>query len=914
MPNANVIFLPWARQGAAANIPATDTLTANQSSRVALPVQFQLNNQPVNMPVRLFGPGEVTGLDTHQIVRTDPRNGTVDFEPNYFAAIEFDRPDFPWLFTPTKADAEGRLRPWLCLMVVKKQPGVTLRTDRILSQSVLEIIAPARPGDELPDLSESWAWTHTQLSCQANATPAELTDILKKRPELSVSRLLCPRRLQPSTEYLACVVPTFELGRKAGLNLPIMPADEAKLDPAWLAGAQAPANVKLPVYYHWEFRTGVEGDFESLVALLASRPVPPEVGKRPMDITHPGFPLPPQIPNGATLGLEGALQPLNSTPTDWPVNQRQAFQGELKKIINAPAQIATDPNSTPLLAPPIYGRWHAARNQVGIDGTVPTWLDDLNLDPRHRVTAGIGTQVIQEQQEQLMASAWEQLGEIERANQRLRQAQLSVAVNGSLHVRVFSRLSQDALLQVIAPAQARLAWPDATAPTVKMTLQQRIRVTAVPAQAVSSPLRRLARPRGVISRRIVTQGGVRTGALISKLNIQIIAKTLPNPTGLATFNQVSESIVNLSPNIRYENATDSAVSTMRGRPLFHILSEGDPMPNVTVRIAGPDSADATNFRKAAIAHLAKVNPAKIGFIFARRLALPATDVQTAVLRRLNPALTIKARTRAFIPNVDNQPSQVDPLEPILAVPEFPQPMYEALRDLSQDFLLPGLAFIPPNTVTLLKTNARFIEAFLVGLNTEMARELLWRDFPTDQRGTYFRQFWDTRGSGTQQPDIGFIHGWGNKTLGSNVISGGVDNQLVLLIRGELLRRYPTAVIYAAKAVMNNGRREPGTEERYPVFRGTLQPDVTFIGFNLPRAEAIGNPGWFFVIQEQPTEPRFGFDVGTDFGVVSHVSVKAAPPAVVVIPANARWGKNSAHMAFITRQQPVRIAIHATKMV
>ena len=39
-------------------------------------------------------------------------------------------------------------------------------------------------------------------------------------------------------------------------------------------------------------------------------------------------------------------------------------------------------------------------------------------------------------------------------------------------------------------------------------------------------------------------------------------------------------------------------------------------------------------------------------------------------------------------------------------PKFPQPMYEALRDLSQDFLLPGLENVPANTVTLLETNSQ----------------------------------------------------------------------------------------------------------------------------------------------------------------------------------------------------------------
>jgi hypothetical protein len=38
----------------------------------------------------------------------------------------------------------------------------------------------------------------------------------------------------------------------------------------------------------------------------------------------------------------------------------------------------------------------------------------------------------------------------------------------------------------------------------------------------------------------------------------------------------------------------------------------------------------------------------------------------------------------------------------------------------------------------------FLEAYMVGLNHELARELLWREFPTDQRGGYFRQFWDVR--------------------------------------------------------------------------------------------------------------------------------------------------------------------------
>ena len=81
---------------------------------------------------------------------------------------------------------------------------------------------------------------------------------------------------------------------------------------------------------------------------------------------------------------------------------------------------------------------------------------------------------------------------------------------------------------------------------------------------------------------------------------------------------------------------------------------------------------------------------------------------------------------------------------VVAHPTFPQPMYEALRDLLPELLLPGVGAIEPNTVTVLKTNPRFIEAFMVGLNHELASELLWRELPGELRHTYFQTFWDAR--------------------------------------------------------------------------------------------------------------------------------------------------------------------------
>src|SRR5207249_9277604 len=85
---------------------------------------------------------------------------------------------------------------------------------------------------------------------------------------------------------------------------------------------------------------------------------------------------------------------------------------------------------------------------------------------------------------------------------------------------------------------------------------------------------------------------------------------------------------------------------------------------------------------------------------------------------------------------------VSPFIEPMAYPIIDQPMYEPLKDRSSELFLPNINLIEMNSITLLEVNQRFIESYMVGLNHEFARELLWREYPTDQRGSTFRQFWD----------------------------------------------------------------------------------------------------------------------------------------------------------------------------
>jgi predicted nuclease with TOPRIM domain len=167
------------------------------------------------------------------------------------------------------------------------------------------------------------------------------------------------------------------------------------------------------------------------------------------------------------------------------------------------------------------------------------------------------------------------------------------------------------------------------------------------------------------------------------------------------------------------------------------------------------------------------------------------------------------------------------------------------------------------------------------------------------------------------------------------------SQLVLLIRGDLLRRFMRARIYAVEA---NGDA-PGSNVMQPIFRQTVGTDITLLGFSLTGAQARGTNGqggWYFVIEEPPTDVRFGLDEGegvhrpvdavttwanvtwedtvndanaltamTYLSVSGRLATESKPLTGDANAIAVEWGRNSAHLALITRQQPVRMVLHAS---
>ena len=908
MPPANLSFLPWIRQGAAGAIGTVDTLGSTQPAVADVSVALNVNARPLpHVPLRLRGPADVVGIDRNQVVRTDPRPSTSDFEPNCFPSIEFDRADFPWLFTPAKANTNGQLRPWLCLVVVRQQDGVQLASVPDAPLPQLRIAAPAKPFIELPDLKDGWAWAHGQAAADSTVDPNAVGAALNGAPHLSLSRLVCPRLLTPNTDYLACVVPTFNLGKKAGLGQAIADSELTASNasaPAWTLTATAPTQIQLPVYYSWTFRTGEGGDFASLARRLKIN-VPDGLGQRDVAIGRPGFNV-PGLDARTTVKVEGALLPIkdDGAPVVWADPDAPAFELALKDIINQPGlnQVIA-PDADPLLAPPLYGRWYAGRALV--TPAAANWLDSLNLDPRWRSAAALGTEVIQQHQQALMASAWEQAAEIQPVNQRLRQLQVSLAVGESLHARHLTQLSEDMTLRFASPAFARLRMTTPELDPVGRTVATIMAGTSLPIPATRTAMRRIGRQRGPLSRRIAAKGASRSAVATWVAFLNLGGPAAPTPPAIV------QAAAPPLPTV------DAVVSAIWNRN-FVIAAENQPLPALPASDPLPPGWDYPgHFRKAAADHLARVG-LRVSASFIPHITMGQTV--NVVREQMRPRVALANLVHAAIKTGSNVLPPTAPgvtaigTETVLMEPAFPQPMYEALKEKSQDLLLPGLDKVLPDTVLGLRTNRAFVEAYMIGLNVEMARELLWRGFPTDQRGTYFRNFWGNDGAAAAAGDIGDLRENLARALGTPP-PGSPANQFVLLLRSSLLRRYPNAIIYLTPAVTDSTR----PPDIYPIFNGAMVPDINFCGFPISPGMAIGgrgNPGYYVVIQEHPTEPRFGLEVPVSTALLatkSHLPVGTQPPAGVPLKGRT-WGRNSAHMADITRRMPVRITIHASQLV
>lgn len=502
-------FLPWTRRGLISAVQNSDAAESGPlpfRETVTLDVTLTGGTVSASTSAAIAGPGDVIGVDASSIVRTTPGANASNVEPNYLVAVDFDDPDLPWVLTPSAANSAGKLRPWLALVVVEKREGVSLSVAAGAPLPRLTIESGAQR--ELPPLEDSWAWAHTQLLVE-EGSGAEAAPTLASDPDRHVSRLLCPRRLTVNTDWLGCLVPAFDAGVRRGLGL--VP-DQADLAPAWTDQD----SITLPVYFSWEFSTGASGDFESLVrklqpVVITSDNGTPTVGTVKMHIGAAGGQanLPTNHP-GRVVHMDGALralQQLDGTITDIPAELRSAIGQLLDEIADASG---SDPDDG-AVGPPLYGSW--AANRFSVMDSTAGWFRELNLDVRTRVAAGLGSDVVRREQEDLMTAAWQQIGEVMRAASLLSRSRLSIEASSKFYAKTILRLGDEETLSYAEPLANRT-------PLAAGTVRTSIAPTSLPDAAIDPAMRRLMSP----INRYIRKGAGTAGADPQRVTNSFMAK------------------------------------------------------------------------------------------------------------------------------------------------------------------------------------------------------------------------------------------------------------------------------------------------------------------------------------------------------------------------------------------------------
>ena len=1067
---ATYTFLPWLRQGLANQITGVSGQRATVPVDLVLTGRKLDGNDevkpPIHRDVQIYGPGDIAGLDPRAVINTEPNNLITNFEPNYLAYIDFYDEDLPWRYSPVTPSGH-RLVPWMMLLVLKDGE---FKDGRNVKDRPLPYIIPGGTM-KLPPPDQLWAWAHVHInrnligssfnSTDAAAIQTQVSQTLNADADMGYSRIICPRRLEVNTSYHAFLVPSFESGRLAGLGLDPAGAPAANA-PAW---TDATVPTEIPFYYRWSFRTGSIGDFEYLVRLLKPQPIDSRVGQRDIDVQRPGANIegivdapaaPPEQALGGILKLGGVLRIPDAFYTEeelevvrkyrnWAtLNGTQPyphpFQSDVAAFINLTAEYedksaaqanadtnitevktATDPeteydirqNPDPLITAPLYGRWHSLTKRLlkDADGNDVTpndnWVHELNLDPRWRAAAGFGTGVVQDNQEDYMAAAWEQVGDVLESNKKIKFAQLAKSASAYWYLTYLGSTSTkrpDSFLALSAPLHARVmtaATTSAEAGTAarRLTVRANIAQSRLPVAALSTGMRKQLRPRGPLVKRLAFTDQITPANIVSRLNSGDVSAAPPreSPPSLNGHEEAAGQVkpTDIPPwladllarypwlrwlplilavlillllllvapiavamaigaivvaggfylsriftdrqrrlwgssSILPENQKPESIDTWPQSSDFKVSTDG-----VIVRptLGGTDSQEAVRFKTALKDVAALVQQSLAASVPVLKPMLDIRATVTGVFTALNPEVTIPRWVWAGV----TIPARIrDQLEErfveAMAYPEIDLPMYKPLVDKSSELFLPNIQHIAQNSISLLETNQPFIESYMVGLNHEFARELLWREYPTDQRGSYFRQFWEARAYHDDANlsaealkeklrDIPPIHLWSKfSKLGDHdhrEVPGENEEEVVLVIRGELLKRYPNAVIYAQRAAWRNAAGDvilnpadsasidptkerdlrpltdaeqanpPRTIIKTPLYEAKVPPDIHFFGFDLTVCEAQGgtgkasvpveqvcadegitwdDPGWFFVIKERPGEPRFGLDIGDEPGL------------------------------------------------
>lgn len=869
--------------------------------------------------VTLRSAADLAAVSPAAIRHRAPAPNANDAEDTKWTHIDFHAPDFPWRYSPVAPDPAG-LPPWLVLLVGDDDEVDLDRGGLRYGEKTRRLLShPAH------DLARSPLCAHVQVPLAADGTEVD-EDTAAGTPTASrFSRLLNLRKLEPMTHYTALLVPAFNDGGK----------------PMWQGGVVANANRPIPVFDTWSFTTGEGGDFETLAAALHIAD-DERIGRARVSYIRAAGPI------GGPMATRGALSALGTDDdTDPDVLTRIAENLHTLTDIESPA------GRPQTLGLPRYGvpwidaddtgtvwaeqfhadprdRLHAGTGaRMGVAGQEELMRAAVEQAGAlaeanglvSRMAAGLHLSGLGWARE-LPADGGARAGVFAAMTSRMRAADGQTVAAAITDETLLSRALLSGAGQRLLSRATRSRRPGPTADEARDHLtSEREDEPALPGSAaalgeaiieevwggaggdwaVAKVLERVSEESHRILRAIPgAWKDPREREAASAEIARAMIDTFPHVDGYeqrkgevwreicevtgcrdGQTGPVFEDFLAAWP-VAARAVADRAIDAYLFGPIQGALLRclfGCEYPN-GLPDGRPAEREDECERRIRNAMVAAPDPA-------RPVSMPALGAAiSAVLDPRSDDAPARVRLRTRIPNLDLT---------TLAPPRFPLgldfPTWSLLREHDKDWLLPGASEVEDDSVTALRTNPAFIDAYLLGLNTQFHAETRWRGISVDPWGTPLGMFFGPVDpyTGARARDIRPIDTWpATSRLGDrshqatrpSPTSGDAAERLVILLHTPLFRRYPRTVIYLHKGdgkkedlekqpalIAPDLRKPDGTVDEgaladwmrtrvdiAPSFTGSITPDLVFFGFDLA-PEALDD--YWLMLDEPPAETRFG---------------------------------------------------------
>jgi hypothetical protein len=892
---------------------------------------FTGQSEPGAAPFMLAAAADVAGLKPRAIKHMAPPPGSRDAETTKFVHVDFFEPDLPWRYTPEAAlpSPEGGgaanrvVRPWLVLLVgMAAQMEVKGNIVAVKDKAVLA-------GH---NLDHSYQWAHVQEG-RYNEEPVPV----------SISRILSPVALLPQREYIAVLVPTFnDNGERM-----------------WQPDGTANFGRRgvLSAFHAWRFWTGEEGDFETLAAALH---IPPagDVGKARLHYRREVAGIDETLEvRGAITSLQTPQEPpelvINTIRTDV-----DTLNDEIERAIGLPhygRPWLPDPDSIETGWPddlnddPRHrgvaglGVWMGIEGQEALMDAAVAQAGALRDAGRHINHLALGLLAAGGLwQRRLPTDVNERLRVLGPLMRRMTDAngQLvmdRVAAAGPLPAGFFSGAAQrllrdrsaatrhvtgangglnrgEALVAANQPEPAPAPNPAGLPHLATITeeigarrieehlLIEEERLARVMEKAEDFtrqvcldyraerdfllrsgredeiPLRRREIAEDRLGRELVEIVG-RLQRAFQRCEAPMVVEAAGTALGDGVFPEQLEWVLE-------DEGVELTFFDLLFRKLVRCLLGTDCEELLPGHIEGnrEQICDSLidSFRRPPRHQPASVNLGPLGAALDKALdpRLPRAPARLRVCSRIE-GIDCTRLTR----------------------PEYPIrldfPTWTLLNRYDKEWLLPGASQLAKDSITALQTNPTFIDAFMVGINSQFMSEMRWRDLAVDRAITPLRMFWGqvNYATGKRQADIEPLAEWSkdtDKPIGSlahqTIQPADPENtsgsRLVIAFNSALFRRYPKTLVYLIKRPEKlAGETEQAYEQRVdallgqkpdlsmppgdvepawrlgrrffgPILAANITPDLTFFGFDITPSTL---DEYFLVLAEPPAELRFRSD-------------------------------------------------------